>query len=96
MSANNINERSNSDSALDIDMAEVDISFGSSGCSTPSPRSTSTPSTAQRHFQHLLRTAEADDTEGFSEAKHINDNIHGHILVPPECQAIIDTPQFDR
>ena len=94
MSANN-NQRSNSDSALDIDMAEVDISFGSSGCSTPSPRGmgTSTPRTAQRHLRQLFRTAESDDD---ILVKHINDNIHGHILVPPVCQAIIDTPQFDR
>ena len=93
MSATRVNQSANSDSALDIDIAEMDISFGSSGCSTPSPRSTSTPGTAQRNFRQMLRAAECEDDV---QVTHINDNIHGHILVPPVCQAIIDTPQFDR
>lgn len=43
-------------------------------------------------MRKFLRKAEEED----DKATSINDNIHGHIQVPPVLRAIIDTPQFDR
>ena len=71
------------DSALDVDMSALNISIDSTG--SPSPRSPRSP-----NVRKMMRRAEEEDMT------NINDNIHGHIQVPPVLRAIIDTPQFDR
>ena len=83
------------DSALDMSVSELDISIGSSG--SPSPRSPRHPMSRrgdsdQRDWRRFLRKAEEEDVREII----ISDNIHGHIVVPGVCQAVIDTPQFDR
>ena len=77
------------ESAL-LEMSELDISIGSSG--SPSPRLPQSRRCEQRDWRSLLRKAEDEDVKGTI----IHDNIHGYIEVPSVCQAIIDTPQFDR
>ena len=83
------------DSALDMSVSELDISIGSSG--SPSPRSPRHPVSRrgdndQRDWRRFLRKADEEDVREII----ISDNIHGHIVVPGVCQAVIDTPQFDR
>lgn len=80
------------DSALEISMSELDISFGSSGSPSPRLPTSRRPDNDQRDWRRFLRKAEEEDMK----QTIINDNIHGHIVVPAVCQAIIDTPQFDR
>ena len=86
------------DSSLDMSISELDISIGSSG--SPSPRSSRRVQVSrrgdndQRDWRRFLRKADADE-EDVREII-ISDNIHGHIVVPKVCQAVIDTPQFDR
>ena len=80
---------------LEMSVSVLDISIGSSG--SPSPRNLRNPvsrrgDTDQRDWRRFLRKAEEEDVREII----ISDNIHGHIVVPGVCQAVIDTPQFDR
>ena len=68
-----------------LEMSALNISIDSTG--SPTPKSPRSP-----NMRKFLRKAEEED----DKATNINDNIHGHIQVPPVLRAIIDTPQFDR
>ena len=82
------------DSALSADMSLLDISI-ESGSGSPSPRFPSPRTLDQKGWRSLRRRAEYDDQDTLGNTI-IMDNIHGNIEVHPVCQAIIDTPQFDR
>ena len=73
------------DNSVDADMSALNISIDSTG--SPTPKSPRSP-----NMRKFLRKAEEDD----DKATNINDNIHGHIQVPPVLRAIIDNPKFDR
>jgi len=74
-----------------LDMSVLDIS-GDSGSPGPTSPSSCVPRAKERDWASFLRRAEEEDVKNTI----IADNIHGHIVVPAICQAVIDTPQFDR
>lgn len=74
-----------------LDMSVLDIS-GDSGSPGPTSPSSCIPRAKERDWASFLRRAEEEDVKNTI----IADNIHGHIVVPAICQAVIDTPQFDR
>jgi len=73
-----------------LDMSVLDISGDSLSPGPASPLQTGR--SRARDWASFLRRAEEEDVK----STIIADNIHGHIVVPPICQAVIDTPQFDR
>ena len=74
-----------------LDMSVLDIS-GDSGSPGPTSPSSCIPRAKEWDWASFLRRAEEEDVKNTI----IADNIHGHIVVPAICQAVIDTPQFDR
>jgi len=76
-----------------LEMSVLDISGDSISPGPTSPSSASAASRGrEKDWASFLRRAEEEDVK----TTIIADNIHGHIVVPPICQAVIDTPQFDR
>jgi len=78
------------DSRLDMSLSVLDISGDSTGPTSPSRMPM--VEEPERDWATFLKRAEEEDVKNTI----IADNIHGHIVVPPICQAVIDTPQFDR
>ena len=74
-----------------LEMSALNISIDSTGTGSPSPKSPRSPNMVSDMRKFMKKAEEEDD-----KATNINDNIHGHIQVPPVLRAIIDTPQFDR
>ena len=75
-----------------LDMSVLDISGDSGSPGPASPSRDHLPRVKERDWASFLRKAEEEDVKNTI----IADNIHGHIVVPAICQAVIDTPQFDR
>jgi len=78
------------DSSLDMSVLDISGDSGSPGPASPSHGPV--PRAKERDWASFLRRAEEEDVK----STIIADNIHGHIVVPAICQAVIDTPQFDR
>jgi len=74
-----------------LDMSLLDIS-GDETSLGPIASASARPRRRERDWASFLRRAEEEDVKNTI----IADNIHGHIVVPAICQAVIDTPQFDR
>ena len=77
------------DSSLEMSLLDISTESASPGPRTPT---SSKPRGRERDWASFLRRAEEEDVK----STIIADNIHGHIVVPAICQAVIDTPQFDR
>lgn len=77
------------DSSLEMSLLDISSDSTSPGPATPS---SVRPRERERDWASFLRRAEEEDVKNTI----IADNIHGHIVVPAICQAVIDTPQFDR
>ena len=80
------------DSRLDMSLSVLDISGDSGSPGLASPSRMPMVEEPERDWATFLKRAEEEDVKNTI----IADNIHGHIVVPPICQAVIDTPQFDR
>ena len=74
-----------------LEMSLLDIS-GDETSPGPIASASARPGRRERDWASFLRRAEEEDVKNTI----IADNIHGHIIVPAICQAVIDTPQFDR
>jgi hypothetical protein len=78
--------------------ASVNVSFASVGNSASPGQDSVSSDTEQdspkaKDWRRMINQSERGDC---SKTTVISDSVHKHIEVPEICQAILDTPQFDR
>ena len=71
----------------EAELSLLDLSEDSLSCSPTSPH-------LSHHWTAFLRRVEHQEDRRADRI--IRDSVHGHIVVPAVCQAVIDTEQFDR